>query len=150
VVRMIEHYLGAEAFRDGVRIYMQRHRERNTVARDLWRALEEASGRDVDRVAQAWIEKPGFPLVVIHRGPEGGLAIHQERFFSDPKIPAARRRAHWPVPLVVKHSGTGRDGEAVERFLIDRAAAAIDLGGRRFPHWVYGNAEAGGFYRVCY
>ncbi len=150
VVRMIEHYLGAEAFRDGVRIYMQRHRERNTVARDLWRALEEASGRDVDRVAQAWIEKPGFPLVLIRRGAEGGLVIHQERFFSDPKIPAARRRAHWPVPLVIKHSGTGRSGEAVERFLVDRASAAIALGGRRFPHWVYGNAEAGGFYRVCY
>src|SRR5438128_309338 len=35
VVRMIEHYLGADAFRDGVRIYMQRHREQNAVARDL-------------------------------------------------------------------------------------------------------------------
>src|SRR5581483_397570 len=63
VVRMIERYLGAEAFRDGVRIYMQRHREGNTVAADLWRALEEASGREVTRVAQSWIAQPGLPLV---------------------------------------------------------------------------------------
>ncbi len=52
---MIEHYLGAEVFRDGVRRYMQRHREGNAVAADLWRALGEASGRDVAQVAQAWI-----------------------------------------------------------------------------------------------
>src|SRR5207244_3243133 len=45
VVRMIEHYLGPEPFRDGVRLYMRRHRDGNTVAADLWRALEEAAGR---------------------------------------------------------------------------------------------------------
>src|SRR5581483_7484461 len=64
VVRMLEHFLGAESFRDGVRLYMRTHREGNAVAADLWRALEEASGRrDVARVAQAWIEQAGFPLV---------------------------------------------------------------------------------------
>src|SRR5207247_3022910 len=65
VVRMIEHYLGPDAFRDGVRGYMRRHREGNTVAADLWRALEEASGKPVARVAQAWIAQPGFPLVSV-------------------------------------------------------------------------------------
>src|SRR5262249_18377185 len=67
VVRMIEHYLGANAFRDGVRRYMERHREDNAVAADLWRALGEASGTDVARVAQAWIAQPGFPLVTLSR-----------------------------------------------------------------------------------
>src|SRR5207249_1764483 len=53
VVRMIEHFLGPEKFRAGVRLYMRRHREGNAVAADLWRALEEASGREVARVAEA-------------------------------------------------------------------------------------------------
>src|SRR5881409_4365145 len=105
VVRMIEHFLGPENFRAGVRLYMRRHRERNAVAADLWRALEEASGRDVARVAQAWIEKAGFPLVAF--GPAKGAAdrvlrVRQERFFADPKVAATRRRDRWPVPLVVR------------------------------------------------
>ena len=146
VVRMIEHYLGEEAFRDGVRIYMQRHREQNAVARDLWQALEEASGREVDRVAQAWIEKPGFPLVSIRREKRSALRVRQERFFSDPKISAARRRSVWPVPIVVKRAAGS--GHAVYRHLVDRASQIVRLG--RSAKWIYGNAEAGGFYRVLH
>src|SRR5262245_23679490 len=121
VVRMIEHYLGPELFRDGVRLYMRRHRDGNTVAADLWRALEEASGRQVTRVAQAWIAQAGFPVVSVAPAPGGrGLRVRQERFFADPRVPAARRRARWPVPLVIKWADGG--GPSTGRFLVDRAA----------------------------
>jgi puromycin-sensitive aminopeptidase len=146
VVRMIEHYLGTDAFRDGVRLYMQRHREQNAVAGDLWRALEKASGREVERVAQAWIEKPGFPLVSLRRDGTPKLRVRQERFFSDPRIAPDRRRAAWPVPLVVKRPS--RDGGAVDRFLVDKRSQTVELGVLRAPEWVYGNSSAGGFYRV--
>ncbi|MGH7823253.1 MAG: M1 family metallopeptidase, partial [Candidatus Binatia bacterium] len=173
VVRMIEHYLGAEPFRDGVRLYMHRHREGNAVAADLWRALEEASGREVARVAQAWIEKPGFPLVRLGRR-NGGLTVRQERFFADPRIPAAKRRSRWPLPLVVKHvvgsespsfrrnpesrgldPGSRRgddidrgDGGELERFLVDGASAKVRLARGADRSLLFGNAGAGGFYRV--
>ncbi|MGH7899083.1 MAG: M1 family metallopeptidase, partial [Candidatus Binatia bacterium] len=150
VVRMIEHYLGADAFRDGVRVYMERHREKNAVARDLWRALEEASGREVERVAQAWIEKAGFPLVSLKHEPGGApaLRVRQERFFSDPRVPARRRRATWPLPLVVKR-GTDHGAE-LDRFLVDGATRTVSLATKRPPPWIFGNASAGGFYRVLH
>jgi puromycin-sensitive aminopeptidase len=151
VVRMIEHYLGADAFRDGVRLYMRRHREANAVARDLWRALEEASGKDVTRVAQAWIEKAGFPLVSLappKGAAEGSLRARQERFFADARIPAARRRSRWPVPLVVKWRVP--DGVKVERVLFDRAAMDLTLSEAAQLEWYFGNAAAGGFYRVLH
>jgi puromycin-sensitive aminopeptidase len=149
VVRMIEHYLGPETFRDGVRVYMRRHREGNTVAADLWRALEEASGREVTRVAQAWIAQPGFPLVSL--GPGGGadrLRVRQERFFADPRVPAARRRARWPLPLVVRWRGP--EGARVERALVDGATGTLSLPAGEQREWYFGNAEAGGFYRVLH
>src|SRR5262249_35299422 len=105
VVRMLEHYLGADVFRAGVRRYMERHREGNTVAADLWRALEEASGKAVARIAKAWITQPGFPLVSIDASAKGGVTVRQERFFADPKIPSNKRRTRWPVPLVAKLPG---------------------------------------------
>ena len=147
VVRMIEHYLGAEHFRDGVRIYMRRHREGNAVAADLWRALEEASGREVARVAQAWIAQAGFPLVTVEPASDGrGLRVRQERFFADPRVPAARRRGRWPVPLVVKWADGG--GPGTGRFLVDRASQVVTLPATDRPAWYYGNADAGGFYRT--
>ncbi len=143
VVRMIEHYLGADVFRDGVRRYMRRHREGNAVAADLWHALEEASGRPVARVAQAWIAQAGFPLVTL-KAEAKSLRVRQERFFSDPRVPAAKRRVRWPLPLVVKRPAT--DGAVVDRHLVERAAAVVPLDGS--PAWLYGNASAGGFYRT--
>jgi len=146
VVRMIEHYLGADAFRAGVRLYMQRHREGNAVAADLWRALEEASGKEVARVAQAWIAQAGFPLVTLAPAARGALRVRQERFFADPRVAAARRRVRWPVPLVLKVAR----GTAVEvRALADKATQAVALGDPP-PAWVFGNAAAGGFYRVLH
>ena len=146
VVRMLEHYLGPDAFRDGVRLYMQRHREGNTVAADLWRALEEASGTEVTRVAEAWIEQPGFPLLRLEGDDGRTLRLRQERFFADPRVPAPRRRVRWPVPLVVRRLGDGAG--AVTRALIDRAAQVVPLPDGAGTQAVFGNAAAGGFYRV--
>jgi puromycin-sensitive aminopeptidase len=151
VVRMIEHYLGADAFRDGVRFYMRRHREGNTVAGDLWRALEEASGKAVTRVAQAWIAQAGFPLVSIgpvRGGAEGELRVRQERFFADPRVPAARRRGRWPVPLVVRWRGD--EPPRVDRQLVDRVTQDVVLPSAAKLRWYCANADAGGFYRVLY
>jgi puromycin-sensitive aminopeptidase len=149
VVRMIEHYLGADAFRDGVRGYMRRHREGNAVAADLWRALTEASGKEVAKVAQAWIAQAGFPLVTLApaRDGAGAMRFRQERFFAAPKTSSARRRVRWPVPLVVKHA-TGGGTPKTDRSLVEKATETFDLGGR--PRWLFGNADAGGFYRVLH
>src|SRR4029450_5205824 len=40
VLRMLEQYLGADAFRDGIRVYLKRHQYGNAEPTDLWDALE--------------------------------------------------------------------------------------------------------------
>jgi puromycin-sensitive aminopeptidase len=142
VVRMIEHYLGADVFRAGVRIYMERHREGNTVAGDLWRALEEASGQKVARVAQAWITQAGFPLVSFETIKNGDLRVRQERFFADPRVNLERRQARWPVPLVIKWEGQPDP----QRVLVEKVSQVVPAVAG--ASWSFGNAAAGGFYRV--
>ena len=39
ILRMIEAWLGEDRFRDGIRLYMRRHKEANATADDLWAAL---------------------------------------------------------------------------------------------------------------
>ncbi|MEE8199220.1 MAG: M1 family metallopeptidase, partial [Thermoplasmata archaeon] len=47
VLRMLENFLGAEVFRQGLRGYMNAHAYGNARTEDLWEALEEASGQPV-------------------------------------------------------------------------------------------------------
>ncbi|ABS26618.1 M1 family metallopeptidase [Anaeromyxobacter sp. Fw109-5] len=146
VLRMIEGYLGEERFRDGIRLYMRRHAQGNAVADDLWSALGEASGEPVVELANAWIGKPGFPLVRVAR--EGRrLVLEQRRFFSEPGA-GEGDDSLWPVPLVVRHG----DGERVteQRVLLRERRAEVELAGGAEPAYVCANAAATGFYRVAY
>ncbi len=145
VVRMIERFLGAETFRDGVRRYIRAHRESNAVASDLWGALTEASGQDVEPVVRAWIEQPGFPLLRLRRKERDGrswLGFEQSRFLSNPA--SHKDGKLWPVPFV----GRLAAGESTRtvRQLLTRRRGEIELPVRG-PRFVYGNAEEGGFYR---
>ncbi|MBI1913976.1 MAG: M1 family peptidase, partial [Planctomycetes bacterium] len=55
VMRMLEQYLGADVFRAGVRLYLQRHAYKNTQTEDLWNALGEASRQPIPAVMDGWI-----------------------------------------------------------------------------------------------
>jgi len=143
VVRMIERYLGETVFRDGVRRYIRRHAEGNTVAADLWRALGEASGQDVEPVVRAWIERPGFPLVRLRR--EGAtLAVRQERFLAAPPRKGSRPAPPWPIPIVARVVTRGAARSV--RSVLSTRSGRIDLG-RGTPRFVFGNADESGFFR---
>jgi len=146
VVRMLERYLGATRFRSGVRAYIRRHREGNTVAADLWRALSQASGEPVEAMARAWIEQPGHPVLSLSTTRTRGrtrLRLRQSRFAL--RAPARASRERWPIPWVGR---VGRPGgrTRLERKLIASARASVDLG-PSLDSFVYGNADEGGFFR---
>jgi puromycin-sensitive aminopeptidase len=145
VLRMIEGYLGAERFRDGIRRYMRRHAQANAVADDLWRALGEASDVPVVELANAWIGAPGYPLVHVSRAGRV-LRLEQRRFLSDPGAP--EDAALWPVPLVVRSRAGDRVAE--QRILLRERSAEVPLSGGEEPDFVVANAGATGFYRVAY
>jgi puromycin-sensitive aminopeptidase len=142
VLRMIEGYLGAEVFRDGIRRYMRRHAGGNATADDLWRALAESSGQPVLALANAWIDRPGFPLV---RAALAGSALRlaQRRFFSRPgdDDPGAR----WPVPVVLRYAVGGQVRE--QRLLLEDQGTEVRLEGP--PDWLVVNGGATGVYRVA-
>ena len=147
VLRMIENYLGEDDFRSGVRMYLGRHKWANATAGDFWKALDEASGRDVTGLATAWITEPGHPLVgCTVRETAGGLTVDltQERFFADPSVKPTGQL--WPVPLVIRY-GT-RDGAVKElRYLLEGATGSVDL-----PEatWYVPNGGGAGFYRYAF
>lgn len=97
LIRMLQEFVGAEAFQNGLQTYMKRHKYGNAAADDLWHALEAASGKDVRTFMLPWLTQPGHPLVHVEvNGPHASLT--QQRFFANPEAPTDT--AIWPVPLL--------------------------------------------------
>jgi aminopeptidase N len=100
-LRMLEAYLGEDAFRKGIRAYMAKHQYSNTTSSDLWAALEQASGKPVGKLASDWTTQPGFPLIKVEQACEEGkrkVTLSQQQFRLDE--PATENRL-WNVPLQV-------------------------------------------------
>ena len=143
VLRMLEQYLGPETFRDGVRLYLRRHAYANAETTDLWRALGDASGQPIPDVMDAWVFRPGYPVVGVEPAP-GGLRLTQRRFtYLEPEALDTQR---WRVPLRLRASAGGQPVE--HRVLLDAAEATVPLPGP--VDWVVVNAGGHGFYRVRY
>jgi aminopeptidase N len=95
-LRMLESFLGEDAFREGIRRYMAAHKYSNTTTADLWTALSEASGKPVVEIAAGWTEQPGFPLVKVKREEGSQVSLTQERFTINFKnVPPLE----WKIPL---------------------------------------------------
>ena len=148
VIRMLERYLGPEKFRAGVRDYIRAHAHGNTVADDLWRALERHAGDDVARVVRPWIERPGFPVVAVKRS-EDALVLEQVRFSAaGPRAKAKSGDEPWPVPMVFRELSAGK---RTERFLLKTRTASVALAATKGPAApIYANADEGGFYHPLY
>ena len=152
VVRMIEHYLGADDVpRRRAALHAAPSRGQRRRGRPLARARARRRARDVARVAQAWIEQPGFPLVTLSAGRDGAaLRVRQERFFADPqrrrrRAAARAGRCRWSCKSAARRR---RRGDARARVTSATQTRRARRRGRAGV--VYGNADAGGFYRVLH
>jgi puromycin-sensitive aminopeptidase len=156
VLRMIEGYLGEERFREGIRLYMRRHREANATADDLWGALAEMSSEPIVELANEWIRKVGFPLVSVSLRSGGGgsgaaprLGLAQQRFFADPDAREDGPPTRWLVPLVLRYHDA--EGVKEQRVLLREAQSEVTLTEAKGElAWCVANAGAAGFYRCRY
>jgi len=139
VIRMLEHYLGEDTFRDGVRAYIKAHAYSNSTAADLWNGLDSASHRNVGAIAGAFIEQPGVPLVGATATCANGrrtLALSQQRFFIEPGETSPER---WSIPV-------GIDVAGKTTYTLLTGNASVAAGSCSQPFAV--NAGAYGYYRV--
>lgn len=95
LLRMLMHYIGEQAFKDGLGIYFEKHKYSNATADDLWSALSTAAGVDVKSFMDQWLKKPGYPVITVTRTNEAGYRISQQRLLAD-EIP---EETTWTVPL---------------------------------------------------
>ena len=112
VIRMLEDYVGADAFRAGVRNYIKAHAYANTVTDDLWREIDKTSPRPVSEIAHDFTLQPGVPLIEAARS-SGGVRLAQARFAMDA---AAKAPLTWRVAVLERALG----GKTVWRGVVAR------------------------------
>ena len=100
VLRMISKYCGEKDFLEGVRRYIKKHAYGNTKTEDLWAALEDASGKPVQKVMDIWTKQVGYPVVTVTEN-EDRKSIHvkQNRFLRTGDVKPEEDETLYPVFL---------------------------------------------------
>lgn len=101
VIRMLAGHLGLETFLSGVSNYLQAHAYGNATTDDLWSALSEASGQNVNALMDPWIREIGYPVVTVAEEP-GQISVSQSRYLSTGDVKPEDDKTTWWVPLSVK------------------------------------------------
>jgi puromycin-sensitive aminopeptidase len=149
VLRMLEHYVSDDVFRDGVRRYIKAHEFANASTQDLWQAIGEASGKEIKEMMHGWVYQAGYPVVNVDMVPhKKAMGAEQERFFLLSKDNHAFASL-WQIPLSLRSLDTesGSEPAPIERAILTDKQDTITVKGNA-PYLV--NAGADGYYRVRY
>lgn len=159
MIRMLEGYIGAETFRDGIRKYLNNFKFDNATTDDLWKSFPESL--NVADLMNDWINRKGYPILKVGDTPENDeiyldsveladkntiinendmfLFIRQHRFLM-----ANRDTTDlWKVPVCIKWFN---EESNIQNILITLRDCKIKKNSSLYKF----NFGATGFYRVQY
>ena len=133
ILKQLEFRLGADAFRDGLRLYLKEHAYANAQWSDLVSAFHTSSGKDVQTWANAWVLRRGMPEVNVQwscdsQGRIRQLALTQHDVLTDGYV--------WPMSNRVRLGFS-------DKVRVDWSTASVDVPeaiGRPCPAFVFANS----------
>lgn len=151
VLTMFERWIGADAFRDGVRAYLKKHAWGTATADDFLAAITTVGQPEAPGAFRSFLDQAGVPVisvdVVCEPGEAPAIELAQERFLPVGSAGSTTDRT-WEIPVCVKYGGKQAKEQCV---LMREETATLELDrGARCPDWVLANADAAGYYRVAY
>ena len=143
VIRMLENYVGDEAWRTGVRSYIAKHAYGNTVSDDLWREVEKAAHKPVTAIAHDFTLQPGVPLIrvseAVCKNGKATIQLTQGEYSKDQEN---KKPLSWRLPVIAQTVGG-----ATVRTVVNGGKASMTLPGCGA---VLINAGQSGYYRTLY
>jgi len=143
VLRMLEQYLGAEAFRDGIRLYLRRHQYDNAETTDLWDALEDSTKQPVRALMDSWIFQAGYPMISVEKD---GPAIRLTQQIFHYLANGSDQDRKWHAPIFLR--ACTKSGVVTRTILLSDKEQRVELADE--VDWAVVNAGGHGFYRVRY
>jgi aminopeptidase N/puromycin-sensitive aminopeptidase len=146
VLRMLEAYLGPDAFRLGVDEYLKQYSYANATADDFWKTLATVSKKPVDQVMPTWVKQAGAPMISMQTQcsrKSMTVTLSQTRYFYDRALFSAGSPVIWQVPVCMR--AEQQDGKGPDKcVLLKHRQESFELPG--CAPWVMVNAGAKGYY----
>uniref|UniRef100_A0A1B6C9L0 Aminopeptidase n=1 Tax=Clastoptera arizonana TaxID=38151 RepID=A0A1B6C9L0_9HEMI len=149
VIRMLEHFMGEDNFRNGITSYLNAFQWDNAETADLWEHLQKYSnGINLVRVMGTWTKQMGYPVISVKR--QGSkIIISQTRFLSDKDAsynPSSSVYGYkWDVPISYFTSQNSTESNAW--LMLEDESVSVDIGGAT---WIKLNKNEKFYYRVNY
>lgn len=143
VIRMLSSHLGIDTFLQGVSNYLKAHSYGNATTDDLWSALTEASGQNINDLMNPWIRKMGFPVLTVAEEP-GQIWVRQSRFLTTGDVTAEDDETTWWIPLGLQTGAQQSDVGVKALTVKEDTLRNIDETFYKF------NVNQTGFYRTNY
>jgi len=148
VLRMVEHWVGEEPFRNGISAYLKKYSWSNATGEDFWTTMAETTKRPVDRVMTSFVMQPGAPVITARQSCANGertVDLTQERFVIAPVEGQAPPPVQtWQVPICA-HSTASSDERCI---VLERPSQRVTFHGCSSPLLL--NAQGRGFYVTQY
>ncbi|KAK9353172.1 peptidase family M1-domain-containing protein [Lipomyces doorenjongii] len=145
-IRMISSHIGVKTFLKGVSNYLRQHAYGNATTQDLWNAVGQESGVDVNSIMNDWITKIGFPVVSVIESP-AGVTLRQDRFLSSGDATIEENQTSWWIPLGIYTDGGSASAYSGVSSFSSRETILAGLGPDDFYKL---NRNQTGVYRVNY
>ena len=143
VLKQLSFYLGAENFRNGLRVYLKEHAYSNAEWSDLVQALEQASGKRLDHWADMWIRHRGMPQADASWSCRAGRLTHLSLAQHD----VLGTDAVWPIATNILLSFPDGQSARVRVELQTRSAEVPVQADTRCPAFVFANDQDYGYGR---
>ena len=143
VLRMIERYVGPDAFRKGVVSYLKKYSYSNAAGEDFWNEVARVTGKPVDRIMRSFVDQIGAPVLTVRSSctqNKNELDVKVGRFIGTPGSSPAPQT--WTLPVALK----GTDGQTKYE-LIDRPERTLKVEGCGAT---FANADSRGYYLTDY
>ena len=137
VLKQLNFYLGAENFRNGLRMYLKQHAYSNAEWSDLVHALEQASGKPLGDWANMWIRHRGMPQVDASWSCSANRLTHLSLSQHD----VLGTDAIWPIATQVLLSDSNGETSRIRVELCTRSAAVPVSHATACPAFIFANDQ---------
>jgi aminopeptidase N len=117
VLRMVEAYVGPDAFRKGISSYLSKFAYRNASGEDFWSEMTRVTGQPIDRMIRSLVDQPGVPVLTFEErscvGNASEIEVTQSRFRLDGDRSATPQT--WTFPACFKTNDGKASCQVIDR-----------------------------------
>ncbi|XP_011865488.1 PREDICTED: uncharacterized protein LOC105560735 [Vollenhovia emeryi] len=158
ILRMVQHTITAEVFRNGIIKYIHKHQFGSVTSDDLWNALQAAldesnvphNAYKLKEVMDPWIKQKHYPLVRVTRNYETGEVILTQEHFRPKSKNEHTDSNKWWIPLNFATQTNPDFSNTLPTHWLRPQDKNISIDGIDPDDWVIVNVQQMGYYRVNY